>query len=816
MLYRHLPRRRRCVSIFIVLCLVNILFFIIYSLYHRPQQTLSDLRTSLQSRIDDPDILLKELEKSLPQLTLADDYTKYWKYFTGLHDYKVDLNAEEYRKVRSERHFFDPRVTLAVYAHHIRKQLAEGAYGSGVDSVHVPFSWQDWVDLSDLNVYLRFKEDDKPSCRDFLEFGVHYSPLIKGMHTKDKTKIDFDDAFFNRQPCTDDADYEGPTDEKLLPGFNFQGRCFASWYLEKKIQAKSIVLSSLPLPSSLVFLSKNGIYETGLSQDETMLDSGLFDEFVEDTTDSKTGSLLVDPISEYKELQKVADVTEKGLDFDSLLSRSTNYQYEIPMDEFYYDYNGIIDNLTAKEDSLTTKESRHLQNLKYSRSLNPDHLSKSFREVELTWSQSFHGHKITENGAHYDSRFFGGFLTESKVNEFDNVDVKRKLILHRMLHTWLQFTYKTGIVSILAHGSLLSWWWNGLVFEWDSDIDVQMPIMELDRLCAAYNGSLVFEDAQFGFHKYFVDCTNSITHRDKGNGNNNIDARFIDVDSGMYVDITGLAFTGTHRIPKRIRLLWQNDPSKFQDPHYKYQQSITDKELEKENLSLDKRAVQMLQKRGKAIGENEGDFHRNCMLHAFNCRNNHFYTYEEFSPLRLSSMEGSPVLIPNQFEDVLLSEYKRGMTRKSFNKNIYVSDLRLWMPMDTIKGRLGRETKKFLEHKLVDFLSNNRLKSLEELLGDDDIMKEFYLTYKQTRAHVNEVELVGKMKSHEITGEEWDQFHSLMEKYKEYTKPMRKDYYNYMAEVMALEDHQPVRLKNLVDEESYDEVGFFLPVLYSI
>ena len=32
------------------------------------------------------------------------------------------------------------------------------------------------------------------------------------------------------------------------------------------------------------------------------------------------------------------------------------------------------------------------------------------------------------------------------------------------------------------HGPLLSWYWNGLLFPYDNDIDIQMPIDELVNL----------------------------------------------------------------------------------------------------------------------------------------------------------------------------------------------------------------------------------------------------------------------------------------------------------------------------------------------
>ncbi len=42
---------------------------------------------------------------------------------------------------------------------------------------------------------------------------------------------------------------------------------------------------------------------------------------------------------------------------------------------------------------------------------------------------------------------------------------------------------------------------------------------------------------------YLLDVNPAIDERDRGNGNNVIDARFIDTTTGLYIDITGLSET---------------------------------------------------------------------------------------------------------------------------------------------------------------------------------------------------------------------------------------------------------------------------------
>ena len=115
-------------------------------------------------------------------------------------------------------------------------------------------------------------------------------------------------------------------------------------------------------------------------------------------------------------------------------------------------------------------------------------------------------------GEHYDWRFFNG-ITIGKDEQF--------IILHRLIKNYLNFARENGIITWIAHGSLLSWYWNGIAFPWDTDIDVQMPISELYKLGRYFNQSLVIENVgdsynEFdGMGRYFIDVGSSITHRKK-------------------------------------------------------------------------------------------------------------------------------------------------------------------------------------------------------------------------------------------------------------------------------------------------------------
>lgn len=134
-------------------------------------------------------------------------------------------------------------------------------------------------------------------------------------------------------------------------------------------------------------------------------------------------------------------------------------------------------------------------------------------------------------GGHYDWRFFRGILPHDE----------HRAGLNAVGRAWQQFAEESGIIYWYAHGSLLGHYWNGLALPWDTDHDIQMPIQELNRFARDFNGTLVVQNSKEGYHKYFIDVNPYFAHRSNGNGNNVIDARFIDIDTGLYIDITGLS-----------------------------------------------------------------------------------------------------------------------------------------------------------------------------------------------------------------------------------------------------------------------------------
>jgi len=134
---------------------------------------------------------------------------------------------------------------------------------------------------------------------------------------------------------------------------------------------------------------------------------------------------------------------------------------------------------------------------------------------------------------HYDVRFFQKIVT----------DEERRDTLKSLIRAYLLTFEYLGLETWLAHGTLLAWYWNGQILPWDWDLDTQVTDEGLKVLANHYNQTYYDYDQGKGLPKrrYFLDINPWAWQRERGDGANIIDARFISVDNGLFVDITGLS-----------------------------------------------------------------------------------------------------------------------------------------------------------------------------------------------------------------------------------------------------------------------------------
>jgi LicD family len=138
---------------------------------------------------------------------------------------------------------------------------------------------------------------------------------------------------------------------------------------------------------------------------------------------------------------------------------------------------------------------------------------------------------------HYDIRYYSG----SPVTYEERGDT-----LHHLIRSYLTVFRERNIETWIAHGTLLGWWWNGKIMPWDWDLDTQVSAATLSWLgenlnMTMHNYTSVNPDGTEVTRDYLLDINPNHVERIRGDGQNVIDARWIDVRNGLFIDITGLS-----------------------------------------------------------------------------------------------------------------------------------------------------------------------------------------------------------------------------------------------------------------------------------
>ena len=201
---------------------------------------------------------------------------------------------------------------------------------------------------------------------------------------------------------------------------------------------------------------------------------------------------------------------------------------------------------------LANVESSHL----------PDSLSRRFSHLKprawrrrkapkvefgfAEYPKYFHEPDGNEALHHYDSRYH---------HEVLGFDEKTNTQIH-LMRSYLEFFKINHMETWLAHGTLLGWWWNAKLLPWDWDIDTQVSIATMAYLAENYNTTKYTytskTDTEFDpatskqksiSRKYHLDVNPALYTRHRNQGANIIDARWIDIRNGLYIDITAVAET---------------------------------------------------------------------------------------------------------------------------------------------------------------------------------------------------------------------------------------------------------------------------------
>jgi hypothetical protein len=171
-----------------------------------------------------------------------------------------------------------------------------------------------------------------------------------------------------------------------------------------------------------------------------------------------------------------------------------------------------------------------------------DSRKTTYQDVDTKY---FHEPGGNDELGHYDIRYFAG----QPVSYEERGDT----LLH-LIRSYLTVFREKNIETWIAHGTLLGWWWNGKIMPWDWDLDTQVSALTLTWLgenlnMTFHNYTATNEDGTEVQREYLLDINPNHVDRLRGDGQNVIDARWIDVRNGLFIDITGLSETNPSMQP---------------------------------------------------------------------------------------------------------------------------------------------------------------------------------------------------------------------------------------------------------------------------
>ncbi|EOA86692.1 uncharacterized protein SETTUDRAFT_48843, partial [Exserohilum turcica Et28A] len=285
--------------------------------------------------------------------------------------------------------------------------------------------------------------------------------------------------------------------------------------------------------------------------------------------------------------------------------------------------------------------------------------------------------------SHYDGRFASGEVPV----------LERAWSFKLMLKTYTETMEQIGIETWLMHGCLLGWWWNGGLMPWDKDLDFIMEEEGMNELAEWWNMTIHHFDAKdLGLEdqlsvesdkwaterstdeemdeddetrarrleweqqvrengkKYLLEVNPNYTNTSTKDKYNLIDARWIDVSNGLYIDITTL-----HVAPAKSETPQTPDADSpdWPDSFDLYPYSSTRESLHEPDDADDE--IQMY------------------------IKDSHSYLSSQIFPLRTSTLEDVRVKIPYAYEELLIEEYGAdSLTKSWFNGYLFDTPSRKW------------------------------------------------------------------------------------------------------------------------------------------
>ncbi|KAL2211413.1 hypothetical protein CC79DRAFT_1268137, partial [Sarocladium strictum] len=157
-------------------------------------------------------------------------------------------------------------------------------------------------------------------------------------------------------------------------------------------------------------------------------------------------------------------------------------------------------------------------------------------------------------------------------------DDERQTAVSGLVQSYLTTMNDLKVQTWLMHGTLLGWWWGKRVMPWDPDADFQITEADMFYLAAYYNMTTYRHrpEALGEDRDYLLEINPCFAHRDMDDRLNIIDARWIDMKTGLFVDITAARYALNHRQGEGV--LYDKNGHEFRDTYlYPLQQTTFEK-----------------------------------------------------------------------------------------------------------------------------------------------------------------------------------------------------------------------------------------------
>lgn len=654
--------------------------------------------------------------------------------YTPLHKIVIPYLDKLYPNYHSQftnisQNIFDPRFSPALLLMYLNNHIIHNEYKLEA-KFSIGFSWDDWIDIDSKLSYddeylldwLSHHSDDftddisKLRDLDCKTFALIYGcELNVNFHSK---CVDLNQDEKKNYPYK--FKITGPTSAKIKePG--------------RLLYAGSYLKLSMPPPERIFMLDvfgENGEGSLMINVDSSKNENrneifrnkdviGKFidlemknsnrneNEFLENGISLKSLRNRLSNTLAYSDVEKVIYKEENiNIDCDqtylSLNSRNkdpgmtiSNWEFS----DFMWDEIEFLDELDMKADVLDTKNYDFIMNDRLSKleqfRIDNDYHPKYFSEADL-YAVSY--------GTHYDWRFFSGSFI---------LDDYRKSIIHRLSRTWLRFCLENEIKTFIAYGSMLGWIRNGLTLPWDGDIDVIVTMKSLNLLARNFNQTLIIDyNEKDGFQSamtgYLLDINPAYYSRYKGDGNNVIDGRLIDISTGVYLDITALAWTDDYL--KSIQIGTNKKLKKLIDKDYEMNQYFA---VEGDDVYYDTLMFEL-----RKLQDDKQLIH---------CKNDNVYKISELSTMIPSYFEGVRAHFPHAYEEIIWRLYPKALTRITEPDHVFDDYFTLWINTFDCPG-------------YVDPVGNLYANAQMGQCSNTEVLHEWKLTKEYTSRHLQMIE----------------------------------------------------------------------------